>query len=84
MESNTFTMLGLLNFFNSIISQLVQMDYVDFEMSHICQMEANYWEPFKTYMHCKYSVLFDGKKIIQFILQCISEETTVKQCSDIR
>lgn len=43
MESNTFTMLdALVKFFKAIISQLVNMNYVDFEINHTCQMEVNY------------------------------------------
>lgn len=79
MESNTSTMLGSLvkNILKYITSQLVNMEYVNFEMNHICQVEANYWDTFKCHIHCsvllnivfnniylyyKYSVLFDGKK----------------------
>lgn len=64
MESNTSTMLGSLvkNILKYTTSQLVHMEYVDFEMNHICQVEANYWDTFKCHIHYKYSVLFDGKK----------------------
>lgn len=88
MESNTSTMLGSLvkNILKYTTSQLVHMEYVDFEMNHICQVEANYWDTFKCHIHYKYSVLFDGKKTknIEFILLCISRETRVKQYSKIR